>query len=71
MIARCVAELTSKPKPSLKIESVKNLFCFDIDNGLKNILFRNKTFQDRELCLKKNIVKPHNISTQSDNRFKK
>ena len=32
------------PKPSLKIRSVNKAFFFDIDNGLKNIFFRNKTF---------------------------
>ena len=32
-------------KPSLKIGSVnKAFFCFDIDNGLKNVFFKNKTF---------------------------
>ena len=31
-------------KPSRKLSQQTKLFCFDIDNGQKNIFFRNKTF---------------------------
>ena len=47
-------------KPSLKIGSVNKVFCFDIDNGLKNIFFYEQNFfvfQDRKLKLSASVWK--------------
>ena len=68
-----------KSKPSLKIGSVSKAFLFWYWQRLKNFFFlgiyffcfsreRAETFS---ICLKKNFMKPHKISTQSDNRLKK
>ena len=54
-VAECSAETVTQcflhsayclyiAKPSMKIESVKKAFCFDIDNGLKNIFLGIKLF---------------------------
>ena len=68
-------------KPSLKIGTA-NTICWNYlglfrDYGLDHICFRNKTFcfsgwktEIFSICLKQNFVKPHKISTQSDNRCK-
>ena len=65
----------SLSKPSLKIGSVNKAFLFWYWQQLKKKFFRNKTFLffkkeswNFQHLLKKNLVKPHEISTQSDNQ---
>ena len=68
------------PKPLLKIRTVNKSGCFDIKASsllaLSHIFFRNKTFFFKieswncQHLFKKNFVKPHKISSQSENRWK-
>ena len=72
-----------KPKPSLKTGTANGIYWNSLglfrDYDLNYIFWGNKTFffifQDRKLkfsaSVKKNFVKPHKISTQSDNGYKK
>ena len=64
LVTRGIKSLKHEPNQNLpgKLSRQTKLFCFDIDNGLK-IFFK--------ICLKLNFVKPHKISTQSDNQQKK
>ena len=59
-------------KPSLKIGTANAICSLGLfrDYGLNYIFFRNKTFlffkiESWNVCLKKNFVKPHKISTHS------
>ena len=45
------------PKPSRKIESINKTFCFDIENGLRNIFLGIKLHQDRKLKLSESVWK--------------
>ena len=50
-----LAEKKVEPKPSRKIESINKAFCFDIENGLRNIFLGIKLHQDRKLKLSESV----------------